>query len=127
MDSKPQPCPYKQDTLVAGMEGIVDGRAVDDCFYCALLYPESEDCPQCGKRLRYQPAQMAEGPSLIETWHVLLKQFQAETSPAHAQALLEHVHQHPEELKDKLGTASAPSIQTLREIFSVALSQSDDE
>ena len=47
------------------MEGIVDGQAMDSCFYCALLYPAEatgadtqDDCPLCGGRMRYRPAAM---------------------------------------------------------------------
>jgi hypothetical protein len=40
------------------MEGISDGMAVDHCYYCALLFPELDACPQCGNRFRYQPARM---------------------------------------------------------------------
>lgn len=42
------------------MEGIFDGRAVDGCFYCELLYPEActDECPRCGRRMSYQPAIM---------------------------------------------------------------------
>lgn len=113
------------------MEGIVDGRAVDDCFYCALLYPEEEDCPHCAKRLHYQPARMSEGPSPSQRWPLLVQQFQAHPTAAHAQALLELVHQNPEELRGRLGTAGTPSIETLRELFSspteVERIQHDDE
>lgn len=44
------------------MEGISDGRAVDSCFYCALLYPDLEPCPLCKNRLRYQSARMWDAP-----------------------------------------------------------------
>jgi hypothetical protein len=50
------------------VEGIFDGRAVDSCFLCELLYPDAhaEDCPRCGRRMRYQPAVMMNDTALRE-------------------------------------------------------------
>ncbi|MCP4448087.1 MAG: hypothetical protein GY811_22540 [Myxococcales bacterium] len=45
------------------MEGISDGRAVDSCYFCALLYPDLEPCPECQNRFHYRPARMLEADS----------------------------------------------------------------
>ena len=76
--------PYGPQVLRCGMEGISDGRALDRCFYCALLFPDVESCPRCGNRLRYQPARMAPSQSLQAEWDRIVKQFIRKHSQAKA-------------------------------------------
>ncbi len=47
------------------MEGIRDGEAVDNCFLCALIFPDlyADDCPRCRRRMRYSPAEHLDGPA----------------------------------------------------------------
>jgi hypothetical protein len=78
------------------MEGIVDGGAIDSCFYCKLLYPELEPCPRCGNRLRYRSASMGTDSSPEEQVSALLKVFQLARTGANAVALLQLMHRHPE-------------------------------
>ncbi|WP_428261429.1 hypothetical protein [Haliangium sp.] len=61
------------------MEGIADGRAVDDCFHCALLYPREcrDDCPGCGRRMRWQPASMVSEVALSEQLDVAVAEYEA--------------------------------------------------
>jgi hypothetical protein len=77
------------------MESIRDGQARDRCFYCALLYPELEACPQCGNRLHYQPASMSE--DWLTRSDALVKQFQADPSASHAEAVLRLWHQYADD------------------------------
>ena len=89
--------------LHCGMEGIVDGGAIDTCFYCDLLYPEIEACPRCGNRLRYRSASMAESPAPEEQIEVLVKAFREARSEANAILLLQLMHQHPEAVTGAIG------------------------
>lgn len=53
------------------MEGIEDGRAVDDCPHCVFVDPTVRPCPQCGNRLRYEVAELIEPEQRdesIEAW-----------------------------------------------------------
>ncbi len=42
------------------MEGIEDGRAVDDCPYCVFVEPGITPCPQCQNRMRYVSARLVD-------------------------------------------------------------------
>lgn len=42
------------------MEGIEDGRAVDDCYHCVFVEPGARPCPNCHNRMRYVPASLTE-------------------------------------------------------------------
>ena len=75
------------------MEGIRDGRAVDTCFYCALLYSELDSCPKCKKRLRYDPASMMNAEELEERGQNLLDAFRKAPGPGEAEAVLRLLHQ----------------------------------
>ena len=99
------------------MEGIRDGRAVDRCFYCALLYPELELCPRCGNRLHYRPARMAPSQSLQESWSELVKRFQAGATREHAQEVLEFYFENHAELDFTLDSPGSPSLEELRQSF----------
>lgn len=74
------------------MEGIIDGRARDDCFVCGLLWPETEDCPRCRHRLSWQPAMLADELDVLarvargwDTWKLTEDSSELET-------LLEALH-----------------------------------
>ena len=99
------------------MEGIRDGRAVDRCFYCALLYPNLKSCPRCGNRLHYQPASMTPSQPVHVGWSAVLKQFQENATQEHAQLLLEFLFQNQDELDVTLGSPEHPSLDELRSFF----------
>jgi hypothetical protein len=101
------------------MEGIQDGRAVDSCFFCALLYPELDTCSRCGKRLRYLPARMMSAEELQVRCAALVAAFRAAPSPEKAQALLLLLHQFGDEAGIP-GRGDFPSIASLRRAFSAA-------
>lgn len=42
------------------MEGIRDGRPVDDCFVCGLLWPGLIPCPRCGGGMKWVAAQLVD-------------------------------------------------------------------
>jgi hypothetical protein len=79
------------------VEGIFDGRAVDGCFLCELLYPDAhaDDCPRCGRRMRYQPAVMMNETALRDTVRERALAY-IDAEPLLRQArlieLLEHLH-----------------------------------
>jgi hypothetical protein len=101
---------------------MFDGRAVDGCFVCELLYPDAyqHDCPRCGRRMRYQPAIMMSEAALRDSVHERVLAF-AHAGPRLRQArlieLLEHLHRFaPASLYslDELGDACAPDLDELR-------------
>ena len=96
------------------MEGIRDGQPVDSCFHCALLYPDADDCPHCGKRLHYQPASMMSAEEIEERSKTLIAAFRSCSGPAEAEALLRHLHQHQGEISLRPGEADCPTIEALR-------------
>jgi hypothetical protein len=79
------------------MEGIRDGRAIDHCFYCALLYPDLPECPRCQGKLRYEPAIMMDAreaqEKLGQLWHALGRA----PNPELAEQILVLVHQLEDE------------------------------
>lgn len=97
------------------MEGIRDGRAVDSCFYCALLYPALDSCERCGKRLRYEPALMMPADRVEMHLQNLVKHFQEAATPATAEALLRFLHDYGEEIHLEL--IALPSIEILRQVY----------
>ncbi len=71
------------------MEGISDGRAVDRCYFCDLLYPGLAECPVCGNRLRYIPAHMVDAEETVIKIAECITAFRDRPSLPSAKALLE--------------------------------------
>jgi hypothetical protein len=104
---------------------MFDGRAVDGCFVCELLYPDTcqQDCPRCGRRMRYQPAIMMSDDALRDSVRERVIAF-AHAGPALRQArlieLLEHLHRFAPvslDILDELGGAGAPDLDALRRAY----------
>jgi hypothetical protein len=64
------------------------GAMVNSCFFCALLHPERPDCPLCGKKPRFVPAQMMDQDSARSECADLVK------TKAPAEEILRFVHLH---------------------------------
>lgn len=107
----------RNEVLALGMEGICDGRPVDRCFYCALLYPELELCPHCQNRLHYEPASMMSPDQWQERCDSLVKHFQANPSRQSAEALLRLLHSYADEGQITFGQAGMPSMDSLRSAY----------
>ncbi|ACY15995.1 hypothetical protein [Haliangium ochraceum] len=126
------------------MEGIFDGRAVDTCFYCALLYPaagaddlpgesdESDDpadhdegdefaaadeCPICDRRMRYRPAADMSDPALREAVAGRLAAYRQAPSMPALRALLELVHDFAPASLAQLRALGGPRIEALRDAY----------
>ncbi len=112
------------------MEGISDGMAVDDCFYCALLYPNLSDCLRCGKRFKYRPARMRSSARLEDVLDDVIADFQESPGPRSATALLELWHELGEEA-ERFAIDSRVAIEQLRAHFDApnagAFTQCDEE
>ncbi len=75
------------------MEGIVDGRAVDRCYFCELLYPGLASCPLCGNRLHYLPAHMEDVEETVIKIAECRAAFRERPSLESAKELLERMHE----------------------------------
>lgn len=111
------------------MEGIVDGRAVDRCFYCALLYPAREDCSRCGRRMRYIAAAMMSAEELAASLGERLASYrQAASKSARAEALielLELLYRHEPDALAALVELGGPSVDDLRVAYEATTSARD--
>ena len=108
------------------MEGIVDGCAVDDCFWCALLYPEQDECPRCSKRMRYVAASLMDDVTLAAVLEQQLVAYQTARAQAdHADdnrqerierltTLLEHLHRYAPAALAILDDLGGPPLARLR-------------
>ncbi len=99
------------------MEGIADGRAVDTCFYCALLYPQLPLCPCCDNRMHFQRARMQSSESLAQEIDQRIQAFLREQTVAHATELLQLLHDGEEEAIDYFEEQSSVSLLQLRRLF----------
>lgn len=102
------------------MEGIVDGRAVDDCFWCGLLHPGRDECPRCDRRMRYVAAAMMDDVALAESLAQKVAAYHAADDDDRSgraerlTALLEQLHGHAPASLTILDELGGPSIATLR-------------
>lgn len=105
------------------MEGITDGRAVDTCFHCGLLYPEAcaRDCPRCGRRMRYQPAIFMDEPALRDALRARADAYAgAAGTDARRRclhALLALVHDHAPASLRLLAELGGPDLDALRRAY----------
>ncbi len=108
------------------MEGVFDGRAVDDCFYCDLLYPGqySDDCPQCGRQMRYRPASLASDVDvrgyLQHQWHGYQRAADGSERRQWLRQILETLHHYQPmafELWAEIGGADIGILRKNYEIF----------
>jgi hypothetical protein len=98
---------------------MFDGRAVDGCFVCELLYPDQHphDCPRCGRRMRYQPAIMMSDAALRDSVRervLALAHAAPQARGARLIELLEHLHRFAPASLDVLGELGAPDLDALR-------------
>lgn len=105
------------------MEGIADGMAVDDCFYCTILYPSLDDCPKCGNRFRYRPAQMRSSDCIEPAISSAIAAFSSAPSTQSAAALLTLWHELDEEAAS-FAIAERVALGELRAHFDVPLQTS---
>ncbi|MEM9488525.1 MAG: hypothetical protein AAGC55_05245 [Myxococcota bacterium] len=103
------------------MEGIRDGRAVDDCFRCALLYPGDDDCQLCGRRMRYMPATLVTPETIAQTVRELTAGYTQASQPAEQgrrlARLLAFVHRHGEVAQAALDQPGGRRLDQLRSDF----------
>ncbi len=79
------------------MEGIADGMAVDDCFYCAQLYPGLAPCPSCDNRFHYRVATMRHAEVTSARMDDAIAAYRREPGQESATALLTLWHELGEE------------------------------
>ncbi len=99
------------------MEGISDGIAVDDCFYCSLLHTELEACPLCGNSMRYQHAALLNTPDIETQVDALQRDYQISPSLAHAKLLLLFLHRFGHEAIDFHRGAYPGAIEDMKSLF----------
>ncbi len=91
---------------MARVEGIRDGGAVDDCFHCALLYPDREDlCPRCSSRMHYEPAALRDAVAIEAELTDLIGAYMGAQSAATLEPLLTALHRYLPASADQLGPA----------------------
>lgn len=103
------------------VEGIRDGAAVDQCFYCALLFPATKDCPRCQGRVRYRPASLARDEDLRALCQAALSEFANSPTRERAERLGELAFEMGEEVHDLLGS------QWLGQVRAILCSESGGE
>ncbi len=92
------------------MEGIFDGRAADDCFYCTLLEPGIEPCPHCAGRMRWLPAALLSEPEL----RIQLAREATATTKEALYALFTMLHRFAPASLEALEELGEPSLSELR-------------
>ena len=111
------------------MEGIFDGRAVDSCFYCLLLYPGQEDCPRCHSRMRYAAAAMMSDADLADALNQSIERYRSpvDSRPARVTALLDLldlIHRYAPTSLALLGDLGGPALAELRRAYEALASSS---
>ncbi len=98
------------------MEGIRDGFAGDDCFVCALLWPDTRPCRRCGGAMRWHHAAISdEAVQLVKVGRAL-DAWQASAGDDELDTLLDVLHVGlPESLEALAGLGG--SLDELRQAW----------
>ena len=99
------------------MEGISDGIAVDDCFYCSLLHTQLEACPLCGNSMRYQHAALLSSADIETQVDTLQRDYQLSPSQVLAKVLLSFLHRFGHEAIDYHRGAYPGAIEDMKSLF----------
>jgi len=95
------------------LEGIRDGRALDNCFVCGLLFPDIGECPRCGCRMHYVPAESVDIESVVSE---CLARYSTDPK-AMLEELLTTLHSYAPHSLDLLEAAGGPTLDELRRLW----------
>jgi hypothetical protein len=92
---------------------------VDDCYVCGLLYRDAhdDDCPRCGRRMRYIPARMTDAAALASNAAELADAYLTARGDQRRErlvALLTWMHEHAPSASEHVHALRGLSLDDLR-------------